>query len=193
MVRDGIGELLEYARPAGMPLAIEPLHPMYAADRACVNTLAHANDLCDELGDGYRHRGRCLSRLVGSGSRARDRARRRSRQPPARVSHLRLAGPHHRPVARSRHDGRRRDRLAAHPRLDGSGGVSRVSRGGDLFRQSTGGSATPTRCWRSARRGIAMLPRHREAVHANQPPGALPTCAASRRTPWLVTRWRTSP
>ena len=35
-----------------MPLAIEPLHPMYAADRACVNTLAHANDLCDELGEG---------------------------------------------------------------------------------------------------------------------------------------------
>jgi sugar phosphate isomerase/epimerase len=52
MVRDGIGELLEYARPAGMPLAIEPLHPMYAADRACVNTLSHANDLCDELGAG---------------------------------------------------------------------------------------------------------------------------------------------
>ena len=44
MVRDGIGELLDYARAAGMPLAIEPLHPMYAADRACVNTLAHAND-----------------------------------------------------------------------------------------------------------------------------------------------------
>ncbi len=52
MVRDGIGELLEYARPAGMPLAIEPLHPMYAADRACVNTVAHANDLCDELSPG---------------------------------------------------------------------------------------------------------------------------------------------
>lgn len=52
MVRDGVGDLLEYARPAGMPLAIEPLHPMYAADRACVNTLAHANDLCDELGPG---------------------------------------------------------------------------------------------------------------------------------------------
>jgi len=50
-VRDGVGELLDYARPAGMPLAIEPLHPMYAADRACVNTTAHANDLCDELGD----------------------------------------------------------------------------------------------------------------------------------------------
>jgi sugar phosphate isomerase/epimerase len=49
MVRDGIGELYEHARGAGMPLAIEPLHPMYAADRACVNTLAHANALCDEL------------------------------------------------------------------------------------------------------------------------------------------------
>jgi sugar phosphate isomerase/epimerase len=32
-----------------MPLAIEPLHPMYAADRACVNTMAQANALCDEL------------------------------------------------------------------------------------------------------------------------------------------------
>lgn len=50
-VRDGIGALLQYSRKAGMPLAIEPLHPMYAADRACVNTMAHANDLCDELGD----------------------------------------------------------------------------------------------------------------------------------------------
>jgi len=52
MVRDGVGELLEYARPAGMPLAIEPLHPMYAADRACVNTMTHANGLCDELAPG---------------------------------------------------------------------------------------------------------------------------------------------
>ncbi len=52
MVRDGIGELLQYARPAAMPLALEPLHPMYAADRACVNTMTHANDLCDELAPG---------------------------------------------------------------------------------------------------------------------------------------------
>jgi len=51
-VRDGLAALLPYARAAGMPLAIEPLHPMYAADRACVNTMAHANDLCDELGEG---------------------------------------------------------------------------------------------------------------------------------------------
>lgn len=51
-VHDGIARLLEHARPAGMKLAIEPLHPMYAADRACVNTLAQANDLCDALGEG---------------------------------------------------------------------------------------------------------------------------------------------
>lgn len=48
-VRDGIAASLEYARQVGMPLAIEPLHPMQAADRACVNTLEHALDLCDEL------------------------------------------------------------------------------------------------------------------------------------------------
>src|SRR6187455_2924419 len=52
MVRDGIGALHEYAQSAGMRVAIEPLHPMYAADRACVNTLAQANALCDELGEG---------------------------------------------------------------------------------------------------------------------------------------------
>ncbi|TWA71039.1 sugar phosphate isomerase/epimerase [Azospirillum brasilense] len=48
-VEDGIAELLEHARAAGMPLAIEPLHPMYAADRACVNTMGQALDLCDRL------------------------------------------------------------------------------------------------------------------------------------------------
>jgi sugar phosphate isomerase/epimerase len=51
-VRDAIAELLPYARAARVPLGIEPLHPMTAADRCCINTLAHANDLCDELGDG---------------------------------------------------------------------------------------------------------------------------------------------
>lgn len=52
-VVDAIGDLLGYARAAGMPLAIEPLHPMYAADRACVNTMEHALDICDEL-DPYK-------------------------------------------------------------------------------------------------------------------------------------------
>ena len=52
MVRDGIGVLADSARAANMPLAIEPLHPMYAADRACVNTVGQALDLCDAIGDG---------------------------------------------------------------------------------------------------------------------------------------------
>jgi sugar phosphate isomerase/epimerase len=33
-------------------IGLEPLHPMYAADRACINTMRHANDLCDALGTG---------------------------------------------------------------------------------------------------------------------------------------------
>jgi sugar phosphate isomerase/epimerase len=49
MVEDAIGEMLLYAREAEMPLAIEPLHPMYAADRACVNTTRQALDICDAL------------------------------------------------------------------------------------------------------------------------------------------------
>ena len=48
-VEDGIADLLVYARQVGMPLAIEPLHPAYAADRACVNTTRQALDICDRL------------------------------------------------------------------------------------------------------------------------------------------------
>jgi sugar phosphate isomerase/epimerase len=51
-VEEGIAALLDYARSVGMPLALEPLHPMYAADRACVNTLAQALDICDRLDPG---------------------------------------------------------------------------------------------------------------------------------------------
>jgi sugar phosphate isomerase/epimerase len=51
-VRDGIAAILPEARKAGVPLAIEPLHPMQAADRACINTLEQALDLCDVLGEG---------------------------------------------------------------------------------------------------------------------------------------------
>lgn len=48
-VHDGIAATMEYARQVGMPLAIEPLHPMQAAERACVNTLEQALDLCDAI------------------------------------------------------------------------------------------------------------------------------------------------
>ncbi|MCA0241213.1 MAG: sugar phosphate isomerase/epimerase [Proteobacteria bacterium] len=51
-VAEGIAALLDDARERRLPLAIEPLHPMYAADRACVNTLEQALDLCDALDPG---------------------------------------------------------------------------------------------------------------------------------------------
>jgi len=51
-VSEGIAELLDYAKANGMPLAIEPLHPMYAADRACINTMEQALDVCDALDPG---------------------------------------------------------------------------------------------------------------------------------------------
>jgi sugar phosphate isomerase/epimerase len=51
-VKDGIAAILPEARKAGVPLAIEPLHPMQAAERACINTLEHALDICEELGEG---------------------------------------------------------------------------------------------------------------------------------------------
>jgi sugar phosphate isomerase/epimerase len=54
MIEDGIAELLAHARQARLPLALEPLHPMYAADRAAVNTLAQALDIADRLDPGGR-------------------------------------------------------------------------------------------------------------------------------------------
>ena len=51
-VAEGIAAILPRARAAQVKLAIEPLHPMYAADRNCINTLDQALDLCDQLGDG---------------------------------------------------------------------------------------------------------------------------------------------
>ena len=111
-VHDGIAEMLEYARQAGMPLAIEPLHPAYAADRACVNTTKQALDICDAL-DPQRTGALGVAldvyhiwwdpELMGQIARAGKRS-------PARVSRLRLAGANQRHPERPRHDGRRRDR-----------------------------------------------------------------------------------
>ncbi len=49
LVRSGLESLLPLADAASVRLAIEPLHPMYAADKSCINRLQDANDLCDEL------------------------------------------------------------------------------------------------------------------------------------------------
>ncbi|MFI7648549.1 sugar phosphate isomerase/epimerase family protein [Micromonospora sp. NPDC049460] len=44
-VRDAIGELVPYARAAGVRLAVEPLHPMFCSDRCVVASLGQALDL----------------------------------------------------------------------------------------------------------------------------------------------------
>lgn len=48
-VRDAIGELVPDAAAAGVTLAIEPLHPMYASDRCVVSTLGQALDIASDF------------------------------------------------------------------------------------------------------------------------------------------------
>ncbi len=48
-IRDGIAAVLPYAEAAGVKLAIEPLHPMYADIRSAVNTIRQANEMAEEL------------------------------------------------------------------------------------------------------------------------------------------------
>ena len=48
-VRDAVGVLEADAASAGVTLAIEPLHPMYAADRAVISTLGQALDIAEQF------------------------------------------------------------------------------------------------------------------------------------------------
>nr|WP_107450699.1 sugar phosphate isomerase/epimerase family protein [Streptomyces sp. LUP30] len=48
-IADALAELGPYAERQGVKLAIEPLHPMYAADRCVVSTLAQALDLAERF------------------------------------------------------------------------------------------------------------------------------------------------
>ncbi|MFF9286096.1 sugar phosphate isomerase/epimerase family protein [Streptomyces griseosporeus] len=48
-IADALAELGPYAERHGVKLAIEPLHPMYAADRCVVSTLAQALDLAERF------------------------------------------------------------------------------------------------------------------------------------------------
>jgi sugar phosphate isomerase/epimerase len=49
MVEDAIAQLLPYAAEHHVQLAIEPLHPMFAADRSVIVTLAEANRLVEHF------------------------------------------------------------------------------------------------------------------------------------------------
>jgi sugar phosphate isomerase/epimerase len=48
-VTDGITAVLDHAKAANVKLAIEPLHPMYAADKSCINRMAQAREVCQAL------------------------------------------------------------------------------------------------------------------------------------------------
>lgn len=48
-VRDALAELAPDAQAAGVTLAVEPLHPMYASDRSVISTLEQALDLVDDF------------------------------------------------------------------------------------------------------------------------------------------------
>lgn len=50
MVTDGIAALVPFAAEHGVRLGIEPLHPMFAADRSVIVSLEQANDLAELLG-----------------------------------------------------------------------------------------------------------------------------------------------
>lgn len=51
-VSDALAALLPHARDTGVALGLEPLHPMYAGDRSCLNTFAQCLTLCEQLGAG---------------------------------------------------------------------------------------------------------------------------------------------
>jgi sugar phosphate isomerase/epimerase len=53
MVVEGIRRLLPYAEKAGIRLGIEPLHPMFAADRSVIVSLGHANAIAEMLGSNF--------------------------------------------------------------------------------------------------------------------------------------------
>ncbi|PZT75170.1 MULTISPECIES: sugar phosphate isomerase/epimerase family protein [unclassified Streptomyces] len=48
-IADALAELVPYAAERGVRLAIEPLHPMFAADRCVVSTLSQALDLAERF------------------------------------------------------------------------------------------------------------------------------------------------
>lgn len=48
-IQEGIAGIIPDAAAAGVKLAIEPLHPMYADTRSAINTLAQANDMAEML------------------------------------------------------------------------------------------------------------------------------------------------
>ncbi len=52
-VEEGIAKIEPFAKSHGVKLAIEPLHPMYAADRSVVVTLDQANTMAEKMNSSH--------------------------------------------------------------------------------------------------------------------------------------------
>ena len=48
-VIEGTVQLLEYGRSLGVKIALEPLHPVYTAERSCLTLLSEALDMCQQI------------------------------------------------------------------------------------------------------------------------------------------------
>ena len=116
----------EHARSVGVRLALEPLHPMYAGDRSCLNTISQALDLAEahEPDPGTAPTlGVALDvyHVWWDPNLAADIARAGRVAQAIRLPRLRLARSDARPTNGPGHDGRRRDRHFPHPRSRRSG------------------------------------------------------------------------
>jgi sugar phosphate isomerase/epimerase len=111
---DAVAELVDDAAAAGVVLAIEPMHPIYAADRGVISTLGRRSTSPSSSRRGRRRR-RHVPRVVGPAARRAAAPRRAPdrRLPGVRLDHPAPAG---RP-ARPRDDGRRHIDFAAVTRL----------------------------------------------------------------------------
>ena len=163
-VSEGIAALLDDARERRMPLAIEPLHPMYAADRACINTLEQALDVCDAL-DAQRSGALGVAvdvYHVWWDPKLPAMIERAGRERLLALHVCDWLVPTTDLLERPRHDGRRRDRHSAHPRRGRGAGIRRLQRSRDLL----GGELVAAR----RRRGARHLHRAAPAVRLSRPP-----------------------
>ncbi len=141
--RDAVGALVDDAVAAGVTLAIEPMHPIYAADRGVISTLGQALDVAEQFpAAAVGVAGGHLPRLVGpAAGRAAEAGR--GRRPDRRLPGLRLDHPAAgRRPAGPRHDGRRAHRLRRDHRC---GRATPATPATSRWRSSTRASGTPTR------------------------------------------------
>jgi sugar phosphate isomerase/epimerase len=48
-VAEGVSQLLEHGKKLGVRIALEPLHPVYTAERSCLTLMSEALDLCQQI------------------------------------------------------------------------------------------------------------------------------------------------